>query len=225
MPLSEGREPLKATSGQSHASRRAETEHQTILIIEDDAAARELIQVVLADAGFRCLGAGDGEEGLRLARSAPPAVAIVDVHLPGISGYEVCRGLREAHGLGLLIIFLSGERTESFDRVAGLLLGADDYLTKPFATDELVARVRCLLRRQPVGRASAFNLTVREAEILSLLAQGMQQDAIGNHLRIRAKTVGTHIEHLLMKLGVQSRTQAVALAYREGLVDRDGLAR
>src|SRR5436189_2116168 len=125
---------------------------------------------------------------MRLACSSPPAVSIVDVHLPGISGYEVCRGLREAHGLGLLIILLSGERVEAFDRVAGLLLGADDYLTKPFATDELVARVRLQCRRAPTA-PGVHGLTTREFEILSMLARGCDQPAISSLLCIRPKTV------------------------------------
>jgi DNA-binding NarL/FixJ family response regulator len=114
-------------------------------------------------------------------------------------------------------------RIESFDRVAGLLIGADDYLVKPFAADELLARVRRLVRQAtPLVPSLASKLTAREQEVLRLLAKGAEQDDIGRQLFISRKTVGTHIEHILQKLGVRSRTQAVALACREDLLGRTG---
>ena len=95
-------------------------------------------------------------------------------------------------------------------------------MSKPFSTEELLARVRGLLRRTvPSGRSLESKLTMRELEVLRLLAGGLGQKEISGHLSISAKTVGTHIEHILMKLGVQSRTQAVALAYREQLIELD----
>lgn len=75
------------------------------------------------------------------------ALVVLDVNIPGISGYEICRRLRDEFGPALPILFLSGERTESFDKVAGLLVGGDDYLVKPFSPDELVARVQKLAGR------------------------------------------------------------------------------
>ena len=114
-------------------------------------------------------------------------------------------------------MFVSGERTESYDRVAGLMLGGDDYIVKPYAPDELVARLLALLRRGGAAE-SAPELTPRELEVLALLAQGLDQRAIAERLVISSKTVGSHIEHILTKLGVNNRVQAVALAYRSGLV-------
>jgi two-component system response regulator BaeR len=154
---------------------------------------------------------------------------LLDVCLPRASGYEVCRELRDRFGDSLGIIFVSGERIESIDRVSGLLLGADDYLSKPFDPDELLARVRTVLRR--VSRPSSNGdgkvvassipdeeLTPRELEVLQLLAEGLTQSQIARHLVISPRTVGTHIQNLLGKLDVHSRAQAVAHAHRAGLV-------
>jgi DNA-binding NarL/FixJ family response regulator len=192
----------------------------SILVGEDDDCLRELISHTLEQEGFAIAAYGSGAEALAAARAERPVLAVLDVNLPGASGYEVCRALRDSYGLDLPIILISGERTESFDRVAGLLIGADDYLAKPFAPGELQARVRALVRR--AGAAGPvrppLGLTARELEILQLLAEGRRQREIADGLVISPKTVGTHIERILAKLGVNSRTQAVALAYREGLV-------
>ena len=142
---------------------------------------------------------------------------MLDVRLPGLSGYEVCHTLR-ADDPDLPIVFISGERVESYDRVAGLLIGADDYLVKPFAGDELLARLRRLLQRVASPARSAHGLTVRELEVLRQLADGFAAGAIAERLGISPKTVGTHLEHIFSKLGVRTRAQAVAAAYRERLV-------
>ena len=197
-----------------------------VLLVEDDAPFRGHVRVVLESAGFAVTEAGSGEDALRIAADRQPALVLLDVHLPGFSGYEICRLLREEHGQRLGIIFLSGTKTESIDRATGLGFGADDYVLKPFDPDELVARVRAVLRRTGPERSSrgqavggdAFHLTPRELEILGLLAEGLTQDQIAEQLVIAPKTVATHIERILGKLGVQSRAQAVALAFREALV-------
>jgi DNA-binding NarL/FixJ family response regulator len=158
---------------------------------------------------------------------------LLDVCLPRASGYEVCRELRDRFGDALGIIFMSGERIDSLDRVSGLLLGGDDYVVKPFDPDELLARARTVLRRvsRPSessngngnGHAVSFGsgdaeLTPREVEVLELLAEGMTQAQIAMQLVISPRTVGTHIQNLLGKLGVHSRAQAVALAHRMDFV-------
>lgn len=199
---------------------------QLILLVEDDAAFRQAVRVVLESAGFTVAETGSGEEALRVAAELEPSLVLLDVNLPGFSGYEICRMLREEHGQRMGIIFLSGSKTESIDRATGLGFGADDYVLKPFEPDELVARVRAVLRRaEPaslgpaVDSRDAFHLTPRELEILGLLAQGLTQDQIAEQLVIAPGTVATHIERILGKLGVQSRAQAVAVAFREALVD------
>jgi DNA-binding NarL/FixJ family response regulator len=117
---------------------------------------------------------------------------------------------------------LSGARTDPSDRVAGLLLGADDYVTKPFDPEELLARVRRAIARssssESASAAERKRLTPRELEILSLLALGEGTKTIAERLHISPKTVSTHIQRMLVKLDLHSRGEAVAFAYREGLV-------
>jgi DNA-binding NarL/FixJ family response regulator len=197
----------------------AERDAAQILIVDDDEDFREATTGILERAGYAPIAVGTGEEGLRTARGEQPRLVILDVCLPDLSGYEVCRQLKERFGDGLPVLFISGVRAESFDRVAGLLIGADDYLGKPFAADELLARVRRLVRQSTsLAPSLASKLTPRETEVLRLLANGMGQDEIARQLFISRKTVATHIEHVLQKLGVRTRAQAVALAYREDLL-------
>jgi DNA-binding NarL/FixJ family response regulator len=190
-----------------------------ILVVDDDDAFREATAGILERAGFAPITVARGEDGLLAARTEQPRLVILDVCLPDLSGYEVCRQLKDRFGDGMPVLFVSGVRTESFDRVAGLLIGADDYLGKPFAADELLARVRRLVRQTAsLAPSLASKLTPREMEVLRMLANGMGQDEIARQLFISRKTVATHIEHVLSKLGVRTRAQAVALAYREDLV-------
>ena len=188
-----------------------------VLVVDDDPHFRGYVRGVLEESGYRVVDAEDGFAALASVRASRPAAVLLDVDMPRLSGYEVCRSLREEHGPDLPVMFVSGERTESFDRVAGLTIGADDYLAKPFAADELLARLRNLLRRARAA-ASHSTLTRRELEVLRLLADGLDQRAIAERLVISPKTVGTHIERVLAKLGAHSRAEAVALAYRLGLV-------
>jgi DNA-binding NarL/FixJ family response regulator len=190
-----------------------------ILLAEPDADARKQLIGVFERAGFSVVAVSGGVEALDAARTTRPCAAVLEVPLSGLSGYEVCRALRAEFGPELPIVFVSGKRRESYDRVAGLLLGADDYLVKPCASDELLARVRRLLGRERPDAPDALpSLTEREQEVLRMLAEGLEQDEIAALLVISTKTVATHIEHIRSKLGVRSRTQAVARALREDLI-------
>jgi DNA-binding NarL/FixJ family response regulator len=200
-----------------------------VLIVDDDDALRRLLRVTLERAGFAVVEAADGDAALAIADENAPHLALLDVVLPGMSGYELFEALRERLGEELPVIFVSGERTDHYDLVAGLLLGADDYIVKPFDPDELVARVRRSLRPNRAREASVGNghsgtsasLTPREREIVSLLAAGSTTQEIAHELVISPRTVGTHVQHVLAKLGVRNRGQAVALAFREGLVSTE----
>ncbi len=191
----------------------------TILIADHEEKTRSLAAAVLQKAGYHVVEVDSGNDVIDATRLELPRLVILEVTLPALSGYEVCHQLRQEFGEGLPIILVSGERTEPFDRVAGILIGADHYIVKPFAPDELLARVRRLvLSRARVAPGVALKLTARETEVLRLLAEGLEQEEIAGQLFISRRTVGTHIENILRKLGVRSRTQAVALAYREELV-------
>jgi DNA-binding response OmpR family regulator len=119
----------------------------SILIADDDASAREFISALLGRAGYEATEAATGEEALHAALDERPALVILEVELPGMSGYDVCRSLRDEFGEALPILFVSATRTEPLDRVAGLTIGADDYLVKPLAAAELLARIRRALTR------------------------------------------------------------------------------
>ena len=115
-----------------------------VLIVEDDADAVKLVELYLRRDGHKVLTALDGAEGLRLARETKPDLVVLDLMLPGMNGFEVCRALREESDVAVVMLTA---RVEEQDRLAGLDLGADDYVTKPFSPRELAARVRAVLRR------------------------------------------------------------------------------
>ncbi|MHB8641359.1 MAG: response regulator transcription factor [Gaiellaceae bacterium] len=188
------------------------------MIVDDDEGVRTLVSDLLELAGYETVTAESGEIALREARREKPWVVVLDVKMPGLSGYAVCDELRKLYGNAVAIILISGERVESYDRVAGFLVGADDYVVKPFDPDELLGRIRVALHRIDSSERVPWPLTPREQEVLRLLAEGLEQAEIADRLVISTKTVATHIERVLGKLGVRSRAQAVAFAYREGLV-------
>jgi DNA-binding NarL/FixJ family response regulator len=196
---------------------------RSILIVDDVPSFRGLVATLLADAGYEVREAASAREALELADDEPPALVLLDVVLPEVSGYELCRTLRERFGETLPIIFVSGSRTDRLDSGVGLLVGADDYIVKPFVPEELIARVRrALTRSAELDRrngSAANGLTSREREVLGLLAEGLTQNGIAERLVISPMTVATHIQRILGKLGVHSRAEAVSRAYRLGLVN------
>jgi DNA-binding response OmpR family regulator len=163
----------------------------TILVVDDEANIADLVELYLRKEGFRVLKAATGEDGLSAARRERPRLVVLDVGLPGMDGLEVCRKLQAESPLP--VIFLTARDSE-IDRVLGLEMGADDYLTKPFSPRELVARVKAVLRRTgaatpaptviEVGKAvidvgrrevraggAVVDLTAREFELLRYLAE------------------------------------------------------
>ncbi len=116
----------------------------SVLVVDDEPALRDSIRYMLSREGLRVITASTGQEAIRLAREGRPDVVILDVLMPGLNGFQVCRVLRAESTVPILLLSARGEE---IDRVTGLDLGADDYLTKPFAMAELMARVRALVRR------------------------------------------------------------------------------
>jgi len=120
-----------------------------VLVVEDDNTLSEMIQFNLQKQGYDVLLAGDGRSGLQIAREQKPDLIILDVMLPGIDGFEVCRVLRKDFSVPILMLTA---RTEEIDKIVGLEMGADDYITKPFSMRELIARVKANLRRTELIR-------------------------------------------------------------------------
>jgi DNA-binding NarL/FixJ family response regulator len=197
-----------------------------VVVADADDASRRAVVELLDRLGFVSFEATDGLEAVSLAGTVRPVLVVLEVALPELTGYEVCRELRERQDDDLRIVFVSGSRTEPLDRIAGLLIGADDYVVKPFDPGELLARLRSLMRpragdrrlatpsTKAPGSSELESLTPRELEILALLSQGLDQGEIATRLVISRKTVATHLQRALGKLGVHSRAQAVAVYHR-----------
>jgi DNA-binding response OmpR family regulator len=207
---------------------------QTILVIDDDASLRALLEEYLQGRGFAVAGASDGPTGLARLRAGGVDLVVLDVMLPGMDGFEVCRAIRADSRIPVIMLTARGEDT---DRIVGLELGADDYLPKPFNPRELVARVRAVLRRgqpasdddvalqaagirlDPARRevtadGAPVDLTTTEFEILrTLLASAgrvvprerLMELARGPEWAAFERSVDVHVSHLRRKLGDDPR--------------------
>lgn len=125
---------------------------QRILLVDDERAIVESLRYALEKEGYDVLEAGEGSEALDLARSKSPDLILLDIMLPGMSGFEVCRVLRQESAVPILMLTARGDEP---DRVVGLDLGADDYITKPFSLREVLARIRAALRRSQAASPGA----------------------------------------------------------------------
>ena len=119
----------------------------TVLVVEDEADVADLLRYNLTHAGFLVITSGEGDKGLALAREKRPDIIVLDLMLPGLTGHEVCRALKGDPNTAAIPIVMLTAKGEPHERVKGLELGADDYVTKPFSPRELVLRVQALLRR------------------------------------------------------------------------------
>jgi two-component system, OmpR family, alkaline phosphatase synthesis response regulator PhoP len=167
-----------------------------ILVVEDEANIRQLLRYNLEKEGFQILEAEDGLQGIKMAKTEKPDLVILDLMLPGADGLEVCRTLKRNTGTAAVPIIMLTAKAEEIDKVIGLELGADDYMTKPFSPRELVARVKAVLRRSQkesslpgelsVGRikfnfsryevhlgSTKLELTPKEYELLKMLATNL----------------------------------------------------
>lgn len=180
-----------------------------ILIIEDDAELRRLLERELSAAGFLCSLARDGEEGLRLHASTSPDLVVLDWMLPGIDGLEVLRRLRTEATTPVLMLTARGEE---IDRVIGLEMGADDYLPKPFGVRELLARIRALLRRAELVRTTLDSDRASRAERLTY--GSLTLDPVAHTVTCAGEDVElSHTEFELLHLFLRNRGRAFSRAY------------
>jgi len=142
---------------------RAELMADKVLLIEDEAAIADSVGYSLEKEGFEVLTAADGLSGLQAARTAHPDLIILDLMLPKLSGLDLCRIVRRESSVPIIMLTA---KTEEVDRVVGLELGADDYVTKPFSTRELIARVRAVLRRAEGQAAEQAELRLSAGDIV-----------------------------------------------------------
>src|SRR5690349_20335034 len=168
----------------------------TLLLIEDAQALAQIIARELETAGYRVICAGDGAAGLVLHAQEQPALVILDWMLPKMDGLEVLRRIRQVAATPVLMLTARGEET---DRVIGLELGADDYLTKPFSSRELVARVRALIRRSDLVQQT---LASDQVQASTILVRGpLQLDPIAHRALLQGQPVElTPIEFALLEL-------------------------
>ena len=150
---------------------------RTILVVEDEMKIARLVRDYLAHAGFEVIVTGDGESALASARGHRPDLIVLDLGLPGRDGLDVTRELRRTSNVPIVMLTARGDET---DRVAGLELGADDYVVKPFSPKELVARVRAVLRRSSAARAAG-------PEVLRVV--DVELDVPRMRVRVRGRTV------------------------------------
>src|SRR6185369_5257829 len=143
--------PMSSVSHEQYASAARPTpmvqDKRKILVVEDEKDIRELVRYNLEQEGFSVLEAEDGELALALVQRERPALVILDIMLPGMSGLEICRAIRLGDETARLPILMLTAKAAEVDKVVGLEMGADDYVTKPFSPRELIARVRAVLRR------------------------------------------------------------------------------
>ena len=215
-----------------------------ILIVDDDPQIREVLTIALERAGYQVIAARDGAAGLRMGLRDAPDLVVLDVGLPEMDGLEVCRRLRAQSEVPVL--FLTA-REDEVDRILGLELGADDYVTKPFSPRELLARIKAILKRT-VARAPvalrcggltldparhlcavdgvAVALTATESALLArLMARGDQVvgrvalvDAIwGAHVAVSDRTLDSHLRNLRGKLAAAGLPDAIETLHGVGL--------
>jgi DNA-binding response OmpR family regulator len=179
----------------------------TVVVVEDDASIADLLDLYLREAGYRVLLAPTGERGLELVEQQGPVLIVLDIGLPGMDGLEVCRRIRSTSSVPVL--FLTA-RDGEIDRIVGLELGADDYVTKPFSPREVVARVRAILRRGEVRANHAEATTVEVGE-------GIVVDFGRREVRRRDEVVALATREFDL-LAHMARNQGLALS-RQQLLD------
>jgi DNA-binding response OmpR family regulator len=190
----------------------------TILVVDDEPTIREVVVRYLRREGYETLEAGDGDHARQLVERHSPALVVLDLMLPGTDGLSLCRWIRSRSSLPVIMVTARGEET---DRIVGLELGADDYVTKPFSPRELVARVRTVLRRASVDSPGDEQISVGELEI-DAAAREVRKD--GERLRLTAKEfdllwfLARHPGRVFSREQLMSRVWGYAAAFDTGTV-------
>ena len=183
---------------------------QKVLVVEDEENIVEALRYNLEREGYAVLTAMDGEKGLELARGSNPDLIILDVMLPRLDGFEVCRILRRDVNTPILMLTAKGEEV---DRIVGLELGADDYVTKPFSMRELLARVRAMLRRSRMTSETLFSTGVE-----SYTAGDLEVDLSSHTARLGAATLNLKPREFdLLALLVSNKGRAIT---RDQILER-----
>jgi two-component system, OmpR family, phosphate regulon response regulator PhoB len=192
---------------------------QRILIVEDEEDILNLLRFNLQNSGFDVITSGDGREALELARKYDPDLILLDLMLPGLDGFEVCRELKSDPKTRVVPVIMLTARGEEVDRIVGLELGADDYVVKPFSPRELTLRVKAVLRRGEAG----------ETENASWQRDGMKVDFERHLVEVNGRDVAlTATEFKLLTEIIQARGKVLT---RDSLLSRvwgyefDGYAR
>jgi DNA-binding NarL/FixJ family response regulator len=200
----------------------------TVLLVEDHFLARIALRSVLAGHSQICVigEAGDGEQGLAMYRALRPDVMLLDLRLPGTSGFEVLTRVRREFADARVVVLSNYQGSEDVYRA--VRSGAAGYLTKDASGQELIDAITTVhrdLRYLPrtaldrlAERTSAIDLTPRETEVLTCITQGRSNREIAEHLHISEKTVRIHVSAVLEKMGARDRTQATIFALQRGLV-------
>jgi len=204
-----------------------------ILVIEDHFQMRENLALMLEMEGFEVSRAEEGNSGLELARSWSPDLILCDVMMPGLDGHSVLRALRADPATATIPLIFLTARGEKVDQRAGMNLGADDYLVKPVAKEEVLSAIRARLQRQQQHEHNtraqlsqvkfvpdfssavpleSLGLSPREAQALLWIAQGKNNEEIGLILGASRNTIKKHVLHVLEKLGVETRNAAAIRA-------------
>ena len=190
----------------------------TVLVVDDEPIVREVVLRYLERDGFRTLEASDGDAARRLVESESPGLVILDIMLPGVDGLELCRWIRARSDLPVILLTARGEEA---DRIVGLELGADDYVTKPFSPRELAARVRTVLRRSSPQVPKAERLSF---EGLELDARTREVTSKGELLRLTAREfdllwfLASHPKQVFSREQLMDRVWGYAAAFDTGTV-------
>ena len=207
-------------------------ESKKLLLIDDDPNLILLVKDYLEFRGYNVTSAENGREALNILEKETPDMIICDVMMPEVDGYSLVQKIRENVETRAIPVMLLSAKSQSQDRVKGLNIGADLYMAKPFEPQELVAQVKSTLdlviniKQKPgpgnpeptkINIPHPVNLTAREQKVIQLLAQGMANQEIAQHLKVSKRTIESHVSNMLNKTTLHNRTELARWAMENNL--------